>query len=155
MQSILTAVLIMVLSGVLWRLRGIIGWPGTLLFSLVQVATLYPVGGHSAWLYALFIMAGEPTGWKPKTVWDDGDWKRSALLGARIGLIGAVSVPLSTWLHLKFGEPPFPNNPKPFYFRFWSGPKYLLDWRGSWNEVYHGLIFSAVLQAMLVLAGGQ
>ena len=135
----------LLLSGLFWRVRGIFGWPGTLLFALVQAYTLSDYGYYSL-LFALSIMLGEPSGWKPKAVWDDGDWKRSALLGARIGLIGAVAVPLSTWLHLKFGEPPFPNNPKPFYFRFWSGPKYLLDWRGTWNEVYHGVIFSLIVQ---------
>lgn len=135
-----------ILSGLFWRLRGIIGWPGTLLFSLVQVFTLYPLLDYWSFLFGLFIMAGEPTGWKPKLILDNGDWKQSAILGARIGLIGAISVPLSTLIHLKVGEPRIPNSPKQTNLIFWSEPKQLLNWTGAWNEVYFGVISSLILQ---------
>lgn len=138
------------LSGLFWRLRGIMGWPFTVLFALVQVFALYPVIGNWSLLFGLWVFAGEPTGWKPKAIWDRGEWWRSALLGFRIGGIGAVCVPLSTWLHDKIGEPPFPNNPKAFKLPFWDSPKFLLDWRGAWNEVWFGIVFNIII---LCIAG--
>lgn len=144
-------VLMLLLSAVLWRLRGIVGWPGTALFALVQASTLWPVVGAWGLLFALWIVIGEPTGWKPKYIVDRGAWWQSALAGLRIGLLGAIAVPLSTWLHQRIGEPPFPNNPEAFSLPFWSTPKHLLDWRGAWNEVYFGLIFSAGVHLTLLL----
>ena len=140
------------LSGLLWRLRGIVGWPGTLAFASVQVWTLWHVVGEYSLIYGLWIMLGEPTGWKPKKIWDSGDWKGSALYGLRIGLIGGIAVPLSTWLQREFGEPRIKalENPKAFKLPFWDSYKFLLDWRGAWNEVYFGIIFSLLVQ---VLAG--
>lgn len=132
------------LSGLFWRLRGIMGWPFTVLFALVQAWTLWPIFGAWSLLFSLWIVAGEPTGWKPKHIWDNGDWWSSTIHGFRIGGIGAIAVPLSTWLH-SFGEPPFPNNPKAFRLPFWKSPKFLLDWRNAWNEVYFGLIFSGIV----------
>lgn len=142
----------LLLSGLLWRLRGVIGWPGTLLFALVQAWTLWPVSSEFALFFALWIMVGEPTGWKPKYIRDRHQWATCALYGARIGLIGGLAVPLSTALHMMFGEPSFPNNPKPTQFFFKRSPSYLLDWRNAWNEVYFGLIFSGVLQCLVFLA---
>lgn len=136
------------LSAVLWRMRGIIGWPGTLGFALVQAWTLWSVVGYWSLLFSLWIMAGEPTGWKPKKIWDNGDWKGSALYGLRIGLIGGIAVPLSTWVHKELGEPRIKalERHKAFKLPFWKSHKFLLDWRHSWNEFYFGLIYSATLQ---------
>lgn len=141
----------LLMSGLLWRLRGIIGWPGTVAFALVQALTLWPLLGEWSVLFSLWVVLGEMIGWKPKKIWDSGDWWKSSLYGFLIGGIGAIAVPLSTWLHRKFGEPPFPNNTKAFSLPFWSSPKFLLDWRGAWNEVYFGLIFSATLQGVIWL----
>lgn len=140
----------LILSALFWRVRGIIGWPGTLAFALVQVWTLWDVFGEYSLIYGLWIMLGEPTGWKPKKIWDNGDWKGSALYGLRIGLIGGIAVPLSTWIHREFGEPRIKalESPKAFKLPFWKSHKFLLDWRHSWNEVYSGLIFNGILQIL-------
>lgn len=147
MVDALVTFAVIALSGILWKLRGVCGWPFTVLFSLVQVYILWPVGPW-AWLMFIWIMLGEPTGWKPKHILD-GDWLSAAWHGFRIGGIGAIAVPLSTWIHLRFGEPMFPNNQKPFHLPFWDEPKYLLDWRGAWNEVYMGAIFSLTLALII------
>ena len=152
------------LSGLFWRLRGIMGWPFTALFALIQAWTLWSAFGAWSLLFSLWIIAGEPTGWKPKHILDRGDWIEAATDGLRIGGIGAIAVPLSTWLHRRFGEPPFPNNPKPFYrpswlpFQSWlipawtdKKPKHVLYWSGAFNEAYFGLIFSLVLQLIVVM----
>lgn len=143
-----------ILSGLLWRLRGIMGWPFTALFALVQAWSLWPLFGEWSLLFALWIIAGEPTGWRPKVIWRGGDWIRCALIAVRIGGIGAVAVPISTWLQDNLDEPPFLNNPREFRLPFWSSTKRLFDWRGAWNEVYFGLIFSAILQLLIFMGGG-
>lgn len=145
----MSEILQILFSGLLWRLRGILGWPFTVLFSLVQSWTLWPVFGAWSLLFSLWIIAGEPTGWKPKHIQDRGDWIEAATDGFRIGGIGAIAVPLSTWLHRRFGEPPFPNNPKAFKLPFWDSPKFLLDWRGAWNEFYFGAFFSFTVQCFV------
>lgn len=140
------------LSGLFWRLRGILGWPFTVLFSLVQAWTLWPVFGAWSLLLSLWIMLGEPTGWKPKKIWNSHEWIKSSLQGLKIGLVGGIAVPLSTWLQREFGEPRIKilENPKAFKLPFWNSYKFLLDWRGAWNEVYFGVIFNSLVQ---VLAG--
>ena len=132
------------LSGIAWRLRGIIGWPGTLVFSLIQAFMLWPELGEYSLLFSLWIMLGEPTGWKPKYA-NAGDWRKSAIYGLRIGLIGFFAVPISTAIQKYIGEPPILTNERPFNLYFWSGPKYLLNWSGAWNEFYFGIIFSSVV----------
>lgn len=147
----LTTILLIVLSGLLWRLRGIMGWPFTVLFAAAQAFPLMPVIGGWVGLFALWIMLGEPTGWKPKYITDRTDWFWAAVSGLKIGGIGAIAVPLSSWLHDRFGEPPFPNNPREYTLPFWTQKKRLLDWRGAWNEVYFGMIFSGIIQAVVLL----
>lgn len=110
-------------SALFFRLRGIIGWPGTLLFGFVQAYTLSDFGWY-ALLAVVFVMAWEPTGWKPKD-WDLPAWTQ--------------------W------EPNIKalQNPRPFYRPAWlsswlipawtdDNPKYFLDWRGAWIEIYFG-----------------
>lgn len=131
---------------ILWRLRGIAGWPFTLLFAAVQTAILWQVAGSWSLLFGLWIVAGEPTGWKPKLVWDRGDWFGAAKYGFRIGGLGAIAVPLSTWLHRRFGEPDIKSlqNPREFNAWFWSSRKQWLNWTGAWNEVYFDVIFTCL-----------
>lgn len=153
-----------ILSGLFWRFRGIMGGPFTVLFGLLQAVILAPVVGWWSLLFSLWIIVGEPSGWMPKAIKDDGDWWRSALLGLRIGGIGAIALPLSTWLQDRFGEPRISwlENPRPFFrptwlpFQSWlipgwtdKKPKYLLDWRGAWNEAYFGAIFSLILTLVI------
>jgi hypothetical protein len=131
------------------------GWPFTVLFGLLQAAALWPIFGIWSLLFTLFIMAGEPTGWKPKLIWDNGDWKGASILGARIGLIGALAVPLSVWMEKIIPEPQINalQNPRKFKLPFWSKPKSLLDWRGAWDEVYFGLVFRIILQVGVLTYG--
>lgn len=147
------ALTILLLSGLLWRLRGIMGWPLTLLFSLVQAATLSPAVGLWGLLIVPLILLGEPTGWKPKLVWDNADWKGSAVLGMRIALIGAIAVPLSCWLADKLPEPQIKvlQNTRWFKLPCWEHKKQLLNWHGSWNEVWFGMIFNSILAMGVVV----
>lgn len=131
---------------ILWRLRGIAGWPFTVLFASIQTAILWQAAGYWSLLFGLWIIAGEPTGWKPQHILDRGDWIEAAADGFRIGGIGAIAVPLSTWLHIRFGEPDikFFQNPHESDSRFWSSRKQWLNWTGAWNEVYFDAIFTCL-----------
>ena len=109
--------------------------------------------GSCAFLFALWIMAGELSGWKPKLIWDKGEWWGAAFTGVLIGGIGAIGVPLSTLIQRKLGEPRimFLENKKEYKLPFWEHKKQLFNWTGSWNEVYFGMIFSIVLQMILLI----
>jgi hypothetical protein len=143
-------------SGILWRLRGIMGWPFTMLFAIVQAGIVAPILGKYALLYGLWIMVGELSGWKPKLIWDDGDWWKASAKGFLIGGVGAIAVPLSTWLARVIPEPQIKALQNPHWFKlpFWSSKKQLLNWCGSWNEMYMGAIFSFILQLGAALRGG-
>lgn len=110
-------------SALCWRYRGILGWPFTLLFALIQVGVLAQALGPWALIIAPAIMLWEPVGWKPKD-WNLPAWTR--------------------WEpNVKFFQ-----NPKAFKLPFWSDPKHLLDWRGAWIEVWFGLFFNLVVQVV-------
>lgn len=113
----------MILSGILWRIRGILGWPFNIAFGCVQAWTLWPALGKYALLAIPLIWLWEGPGWEPKH-WD---WVKK--------------FPWNWEPDIKFLQ-----NPKEFKLPFWKQPKYLLDWRGAWNEVYFGVIFNIILQ---------
>lgn len=131
-------------GAILWRLRGMYGWPGTLAFAML----IYWITGE--WWYALWVYLGELPGWgapmgqvrgdidpdrKPERYqrWFGGyfwlhPWQALAFRGFWIGGIGAVALPLSVWLSLKY-SPAWPK-------KWWS-------W--GWAEAYFGALFVALL----------
>ena len=118
--------LIVALSALFWRIRGILGWPGTLAFGLVQAFTLYPIFGSYSLLATLLILILEPYGWKPKN-WNLPAWTR--------------------W------EPQikFLQNPRPFKVPGYDNPKFLLDWRGAWVEVWAGMVVSILINICAII----
>lgn len=148
-----------ILFGLLWRLRGIYGWPATWTFAALCAWVLRDYGWFAIG-YAVWVAFGELSGWKPKLIWDSRSWINAAARGFLIGGVGAITVPLSTYLHERFGEPKHPSshyshrwpdiNWEPIlklrrpYIDVWI-QKYPFYWVGAWNEFYNGVIFGALL----------
>lgn len=157
--QIMIDLLRIIASAVLWRYRGILGWQMTWLFAAVQAWTVWPVAGYWSLLYFVWIAWGELSGWKPKLIWDYGDWWGATFKGFLIGGVGAISVPLSTWMARVIPEPQIKalQNQKaysrPAWDKYkllnWDEPKHLFNWRNSWNEVYMGAAFSLILTIII------
>lgn len=125
-------------SALTWRLRGVYGWPGTVAWAWGWAA--YLGHGWDSWTLPILLLshAGETVGWKPKAC-RGGNWLACAWRGAFIWGVGALLVPLSTWLHLRFGEPRWPRN----NFVHFTGTvaRQPFNWTYAWNEVYFGALF--------------
>lgn len=139
------AILSIIASGILWRMRGI-GISGSkFAFAIIQSTAFY---NHPAFafLFMGWIVLGEIWGWKPKLIKDNREWLKCSGMGLMIGGLGAIAVPLSTYLHIKYGEPTSPNNPK--QYQLFGKTIVPFDWTGAWNEVYFGMIFSIIVQGI-------
>ena len=124
-----------------WRMRGVYGWPFTILWAWPFAA--YFGHGWDKWTLPILLVShiGETVGWKPKAA-RAGRWWECAWRGAFIWGVGAILVPLSTWLHMRFGEPSWPRS----NFTHFTGTiaRRPLDWFYAWNEVYFGALFGLV-----------